>query len=1197
MKKFIAILLTTAMLISIVPPNAYVHTANADGSITRAEWIRELVALFDMTVEDDNMPDDYFTDITTDSIHYRDIMVATEFGVIDLEPGYSFNPDDPVTRDFAAQTMNFCLGFMPEDPEVVSDHTIIAVQRGWFALIGGSFMPERQITQQEKQTMLTDALIVLTSTIIDPNHENEFEFADEVIEIPQGTIVFVDENDTVTIYNNSQTLAAGDNFVVFVNDFPVAYTAQSVSVSGAVTTISTRELELDEIIKTANAEGIAEVDLSLTEPIGDAIITPVYSENQPQAFSALGINPTDTSLLEGINVKKKISLGDGGMSFEVDVKLSNLSYDYRFDTLNQEFYFILKGNSEFKSSVAVDLLKMYEIPTAIDLAQIRILGVGMVKVSLTYSLKGKLSLVYNCDFETGLHYTKDDGFRLVRNFRKQSFSLSAELECKVGLKISAGIDLLKIVSANIFVEIGGKLKCQIKTYTDNKSPFVCSHWSAHLYLDIGAEAKFFKLKWESKLEIFHEKNSPVRIARHFEDGKSVPSCIRNKSYFYGNGYSTPSNSRYIGAKLGGNREALPATINSSMTLTQNMSYHSDVYFTGGTIDLNGHTLTITGDFIQGSPNTGSTVAIMKINGGTLNIGGDYRIQSRTVDSSTSEVTYGDCKATLRMEDDSDYARVAGDFIAYSSRLNTYSSNNPRHYLLAGTMEFRGDFTLIETPNTYHVDTGFDPTGTHRVFFNGTGRQNVHFDEYSWAWFNNLEVSEKSVLSTSGTLKMKKLMSDVKIESDEVILSNAGGAGNFSLNGFDMEITGDVTISQRVFIDRGSTLKINGNLLSVSDYIGIGCLSETLDNDVEYTGGSTGVMLVNGNLTQIGGQIGLGGLRTGSGLYIGNGTGSLIVNGDYRSQNKETDAETGEVSYSYGWGLLTMCEVSSYMKVTGDFIMQSNIGNLNYHTGEYRGNLNAGKLEIGGDFIQLDPGFSGHDNFRATGTHTIILNGKGQQNIHFDNEWDSMFNNLIIANKTGPIIFETAATILGNLNQPGGAVIENRDNAIAWSDEHGNIGWGGFLEDHNELNADINRFVGNALNVIPTYLDCEMFTSGNPAPAKCEVCGILLEHCICEPPLYISSFNTTGNSWIEISNTSDDDISCKGLYLSNDSDDLYKWQMPSVIIRQESSVRVKSNDNNVDVVMKRMQANYNFKFGERMYLSDADGKILFEVDLV
>ena len=69
-----------------------------------------------MTVEsDDNMPDNYFSDISEDDSYYRDILVAVEFGVIDLEEGEDFEPTKSATREFAAQTLNSALQFQLDE--------------------------------------------------------------------------------------------------------------------------------------------------------------------------------------------------------------------------------------------------------------------------------------------------------------------------------------------------------------------------------------------------------------------------------------------------------------------------------------------------------------------------------------------------------------------------------------------------------------------------------------------------------------------------------------------------------------------------------------------------------------------------------------------------------------------------------------------------------------------------------------------------------------------------------------------------------------------------------------------------------------------------------------------------------------------------------------------------------------------------
>ena len=108
-----------------------------------------------------DMPDNYFSDVTADMANYRDILLAVEFGVIDLDEGEAFEPDKPATREFAAQTLNFCLEFQLgndttytySEAEEVScpDDIQVAVNRGWFALYGNDFLPKQCITAAEAE--------------------------------------------------------------------------------------------------------------------------------------------------------------------------------------------------------------------------------------------------------------------------------------------------------------------------------------------------------------------------------------------------------------------------------------------------------------------------------------------------------------------------------------------------------------------------------------------------------------------------------------------------------------------------------------------------------------------------------------------------------------------------------------------------------------------------------------------------------------------------------------------------------------------------------------------------------------------------------------------------------------------------------------------------------------------------------------
>ena len=127
-----------------------------------------------MTVEDENYPDNYFSDLDPDSEYYRDMLLAVSFGLIDVPAGSPMEPEAPVTREFAAHTLNFCLAFQLEENTQYSfsdaedltypDDAQVAVNRNWLALSDGKFLPDENITSAEADAMYQDAEAVWKST-------------------------------------------------------------------------------------------------------------------------------------------------------------------------------------------------------------------------------------------------------------------------------------------------------------------------------------------------------------------------------------------------------------------------------------------------------------------------------------------------------------------------------------------------------------------------------------------------------------------------------------------------------------------------------------------------------------------------------------------------------------------------------------------------------------------------------------------------------------------------------------------------------------------------------------------------------------------------------------------------------------------------------------------------------------------------
>ncbi|OEU61835.1 MAG: hypothetical protein BBJ57_03915, partial [Desulfobacterales bacterium PC51MH44] len=117
-----------------------------------------------------------------------------------------------------------------------------------------------------------------------------------------------------------------------------------------------------------------------------------------------------------------------------------------------------------------------------------------------------------------------------------------------------------------------------------------------------------------------------------------------------------------------------------------------------------------GNFIQSG-------GIMFVDGGTLDVKGDYRIQKPNGDG-----TYTGGSGLLKMMNASDSVIVDGDFVIDSSKKSIERIGNSynyhyEYYLSAGVLEIKGDFIQQSTAGDSSGDSSpknFNTYGTHKV---------------------------------------------------------------------------------------------------------------------------------------------------------------------------------------------------------------------------------------------------------------------------------------------------------------------------------------------------------------------------------------------------------------------------------------------------------------------------------------------------
>ena len=378
-------------------------------------------------------------------------------------------------------------------------------------------------------------------------------------------------------------------------------------------------------------------------------------------------------------------------------------------------------------------------------------------------------------------------------------------------------------------------------------------------------------------------------------------------------------------------------IKEPMKLTGNVAYYGDVYVSSD-LNLNGYKCTVYGNLIQSS-------GTLTLNGGTLDVSGDYRMENENVDS-TGNVSYSNGRAKLIMTNPADRVNVGGTFENYISSW-TYDSD-----LQAGVMSVKGDFICRD-------NNGFSTGGNHKVILNGTGVQKVQItDGYG---FNELDIQNDNVVFVVDTY-----MKGFKANHDITLNVSQGKtlqiSGTIDLNGHTLYAPGNLTLTGNGVNVKGGSIVVDGNL--------------NLSCDVNLGGGK---LQVKGNLIQ-----------SDDTLTVAGGT--VDVSGDYRMENENVDS-TGNVSYSNGRAKLIMTNPADRVNVGGTF--------ENYvDSWTYDSDLQAGVMNVKGDFVCRDD-----DGFSTGGTHKVILNGTGVQKVQIAGGGKG-FNELDIQNDKVVFVADT-----------------------------------------------------------------------------------------------------------------------------------------------------------------------------------------------
>ena len=156
------------------------------------------------------------------------------------------------------------------------------------------------------------------------------------------------------------------------------------------------------------------------------------------------------------------------------------------------------------------------------------------------------------------------------------------------------------------------------------------------------------------------------------------------------------------------------------------------------------------------------------------------------------------------------------------------------------------------------------------------------------------------------------------------------------------------------------------------------------------------------------------------------------------------------------GYLKMETDDAYIKVKGDYYQSVSYGMVN--TSRY---ITAGTFEVKGNINCR--GF-----YKPSGTHKTVLSGETKQTVDMVNGSEAGYFNILEITNTSEegVEFTDDVNILVDISQPIETKVVN-GKYVKLQKKMAFV-------DYGELNAEINRFNGNAENVIPTWLDYERY---------------------------------------------------------------------------------------------------------------------------
>ena len=549
---------------------------------SREAWVSFLVDKLGLALSDT----EYNRDIDTDEIIYSyadatdcsnpdKVETALHYGILPEineteDASRYFEPKKALTKEYAAMTLVRALGFAEQQELTCKDadsllypkEDQVAVTAGAFSLQDGSFLPDTQIGQADVTRISGWIDGILNAREIDPDHENEIVYKDEVKNDFAGLsdyqIKEVDGQGAVVLPQNDTTknIKAGDiivlpandewqdGAVIAVSDVSENEESQTVIVHGDVPDIfdAVKELDLEGRVTKIDEEEVQTAKGVSYEDGTFSVDMEEFLTEEEQKNLGVGISGGDKIKLNKDIVDETIDLDENKHGkAQAKFTLDYIDYKFKLTTDGIDECYVKVGNTlsfQVTYSGKVDIEK-----TLADFPQE--IGGGF-----SIHIQPKLILKASGELTVGVSYVTGNGIQYCNRQwnRISEENLNPTLKGSASGKVGAGLEMdlywlmtvHEIVAkaqnsktkpvVNLNLSAGVDAKADLKNnqkhcLSASVEPFcVLSALNGSLVADICKKIGVMEKTPSWDLKKYIKPISDAKWNWHWEDGKLVDKC-------------------------------------------------------------------------------------------------------------------------------------------------------------------------------------------------------------------------------------------------------------------------------------------------------------------------------------------------------------------------------------------------------------------------------------------------------------------------------------------------------------------------------------------------------------------------------------------------------------------------------------------------------------------------------------------------